>query len=131
MDIIALANELNTDPLERGYSGMSDESAAADLNTVYRTRNIEKMEATEVINLIDATEWATVSAENRQVVWNLLHMGEVNPWGVEATLFQNAMAGQTNTLAALAAARVENVSRAEEIGLGWVKVGHVEMARLL
>lgn len=37
MDYQALKTELTTDPLVRGYSGMSDEAAASDLNTEYRT----------------------------------------------------------------------------------------------
>ena len=35
---MTLATELSTDPLVRGYAGMTDVEAAADLNTVYRTR---------------------------------------------------------------------------------------------
>jgi hypothetical protein len=36
MNIAALATELTTDPLTRGYSGMSDQAAADDVNTLYR-----------------------------------------------------------------------------------------------
>lgn len=36
MDYTILATELSSDPLTRGYSGMTDIEAAADLNTVYR-----------------------------------------------------------------------------------------------
>lgn len=39
MDYVALINELTTDPLTRGYSGMTDAQAATDLNTVYRPAN--------------------------------------------------------------------------------------------
>ena len=35
---MTLATELSTDPLVRGYAGMTDVEAAADLNTTYRTR---------------------------------------------------------------------------------------------
>lgn len=37
MDYTALAAELSTDPLTRGYSAMTDAQAATDLNTVYRS----------------------------------------------------------------------------------------------
>ena len=39
MDYQALNAELTTDPLGRGYSGMSDEAASIDLNTEYRDVN--------------------------------------------------------------------------------------------
>ena len=39
MDYQLLNTELTTDPLGRGYSGMSDEAARIDLNTEYRDRN--------------------------------------------------------------------------------------------
>jgi hypothetical protein len=39
MDITALNTELITDPLGRGYSGMTDEEATDDLNTEYRDVN--------------------------------------------------------------------------------------------
>ena len=39
MDFVALKAELDNDPLTRGYSGMTDEQAAIDLNTEYRTVN--------------------------------------------------------------------------------------------
>lgn len=37
MDYPVLADELTTDPLVRGYAGMTDAQAADDLNTVYRS----------------------------------------------------------------------------------------------
>lgn len=35
-NLVALKSELDTDPLTRGYSGMSDQEAADDLNAAYR-----------------------------------------------------------------------------------------------
>jgi len=37
-NIKALADELRNDPLSRGYSSMTDQEAADDLNTAYRTQ---------------------------------------------------------------------------------------------
>jgi len=41
----ALKDELLTDPLGRGYSGMSDQAAVDDLDTVYRLCNRTSMTA--------------------------------------------------------------------------------------
>ena len=55
-------------------------------------------------------------------------MGDnLNPFGIEATIFNNVF-GASNTITALQAARIEQISRATELSLGHVKVGHVEMA---
>ena len=40
-DIEALATELANDPLGRGYASMTDQEAANDLNTAYRTYTVE------------------------------------------------------------------------------------------
>ncbi len=42
-----LRTELLTDPLVRGYSTMSDQEAADDLNTEYRSRDRTSMDPTE------------------------------------------------------------------------------------
>jgi len=39
-DIDALSQELTNDPLGRGYSGMTDQQAADDLNTAYRAYTV-------------------------------------------------------------------------------------------
>ena len=38
-DLTTIKTELDTDPLVRGYSGMSDKAAADDMNTIYRPGN--------------------------------------------------------------------------------------------
>jgi hypothetical protein len=61
-------------------------------------------------------------------VWNILHLGNINPFGIEADLMQDIF-GASTTITALQAARKENISRAEELGLGVVGAGQVEEAR--
>ncbi len=123
-----LKTELTDDTLGRGYAGMSDQAAADDLNTAYRSRDRQTMTASEVANAIDLTELTALSAEADAEVWRWLSLGTLNPFGVEATRF-TAIFGAGNTIAALQAARVEAITRAQELGLGTVKPGHVEEAR--
>ena len=130
MDYVALKAELTADPLSRGYSGMSDSAAAADLNTVYRTRPKDTMTGSEILQAINKTEFTALTAANKQLVWDLLHLGTLNPFGVEAALFVDAFGGGSATIAALAAARVDDVSRGEELGLGTVYPGDIENARM-
>ncbi len=129
MDYAKLKAELTDDSLTRGYSGMTDVQAAADLNTVYRERNKASMSGSEVINNVDPGEWNALTDAQREAVWNIVHLGTLNPFGIEATMLTAVFGAESNTIAALAAARKESVSRAVELGLGTVAPGDVENAR--
>lgn len=128
-DYLALQQELINDPLGRGYSTMSDLEAANDLNTLYRTRNRETMEASEVYNAVDEAEFVALTADQKQEVWDIVHMGTVNPFGLEADRFLSIFGGGSNTITTLAELRVENVSRAQELNLGEINEGAVAIAR--
>lgn len=129
MNLAILTAELTDDPLSRGYAAMSDAAAATDLNAVYRTRNKSSMTGSEILNAVNAGEWTALNDVQRQTVWNILHLGTLNPFGVEATLMIAVFEAGSATITALADARKENISRAAELGLGFVSPGHVENAR--
>lgn len=125
-----LRDELLNDPLARGYAGMSDEDAAADLNTVYRERNRTNMSASEIYQAIDRAEFlgASIDDTQRQEIYNLLFFDSIDPFGKEADVFVEIF-GTGPTITALQAARKKSISRATELGLGTVKPGHVGEAR--
>lgn len=127
-----IRTEIDSDTLTRGYSGMTDQQVADDMNTEYRTRNRTAMSASEVYNLVDQTEWAALLDVDRQELWDILHMGgDLNPFGREASRFIAIFPDAGVTLTALASARVDDISRADEIGVGFVKEAHVAFARSL
>jgi hypothetical protein len=128
MDYAALYSEITTDPLGKGYASMAKEQIAESLNAETRTRNRERMEPTEIINAVVLAEWAAVPAGKQQTIWNLLHMGALNPFGIEATLFVDAFGANSATIQALAKSRVQAISRAQELGLPVVAVGHIPEA---
>lgn len=130
MDYAALKSEITNDPLTRGYSGMTDQQLADDLNTVYRTRNRSAMTGKEVKDRIDTTEWSARTDAQKQIILALCNRDDLNPFGIDAQIFQDAMAGATNTLSALNSYRVENISRAEEIFGAVVTVAAIESARV-
>lgn len=129
MDYVALKAELDSDPLTRGYAGMTDQQVADDLNTVYRTRNRAVMSGKEVKDRIDTTEWSGRTDAQKQIVLALCNRDDLDPFGIDAQIFQDEMAGATNTIAALNSYRVENISRGEELGFGAVALYDVESAR--
>ncbi len=128
--IDVLRTELTTDPKTRGYAGMTDEEAADDLNTEYRTRNRTSMTGSEVLQSIDQTRLAGLSAADKERVWQVLHLGQLDPFGVEADILINVFGPGSDTIVALQVARKENVSRAVELGLGSVREGTVAQARV-
>lgn len=130
MDIAALSIELAAGHPDTGPYDANDETAAGQLNAVNRTTNKTSMTGSEILNAVHAGEWGTRTADQKQTVWDIVHLGTVNPFGVEATLMTAAFVGAGGaTIAALVAARVNHVSRAVERELGPVKVGHVAQAR--
>lgn len=129
MDYSKLKDELTDDPLARGYSGMSDTAAAVDLNTAYREQDRTTMTGSEVLNAVDMPEYEALTDANNDKLWQVLHLGTINPFGVEATLLIAIFGAESDTITALAAARKTMISRATELGLGRVKAGYIQAAR--
>ena len=131
MDIAALKAELIAGHPDAGPYDADAAVAAGQLNAVNRTRPRASMTGSEVINAVDPAEFAALEAGPKQMVWDIVHLGTVNPWGIEATLMISIFGAGSATIVALAAARQQAISRAVEIGLGHVRVGDVERARAL
>ncbi len=133
----ALKDELAPDPLARGYSGMTDEEAAADLNTSYRTRNRTSMTGDEIAQQADPAEFnelddgSTNNTADVKSHWLALCGREtINPFAnANAQLVIAIFGGGSTSVSNLNAARVESITRGEELGLGKVKPGHVQDAR--
>lgn len=129
MSLIVLWNEIQDDPLLRGYSGMTDAEIAADLNTAYRERNRTSVTGTEILNAVNKAEYNALTTANKELMWNLVSMGELNPFGIEADLFVDMFGGGSTTISQLQALRVDSISRAAELGLSDVNDGLVIEAR--
>ena len=112
-----------------GLYSADDALAAAQINVVNRTLPRATMTASEVFNAIDKTEFNALSVTNKQLVWDILHLGDVNPFGLEAAIFIDIFGGGSTTITTLAGLRVTNVSRADELGLGRIGPGLVTEAR--
>ena len=129
MDLAPVTAELTDDPLGRGYSGMTDAEALADLYTAYITQTRSSMSASEVLNAVDVPEFNALDADAQRRIWDVLHCGSVNPSGVEATIFTAAFGAGSATIIALVAARTELITRAAELGLSALRVGDIQKAR--
>lgn len=130
MDYQVLKTEIDTDPLTRGYAGMTDQQVADSLNAVNRTRNRASMTGKEVKDRIDTVDWDTRTDAQKSQLLSLFARDDLNPFGIDAHIFQEAMTGAAGTsVSDLSTYRVENISRGEELGLGTVSSADVDSAR--
>ena len=125
----ALKAELTNDPEGRGYSGMSDAQAAASFATLDRERNVTTVSGQEIFEAVVAADYTALSADDRQLFLAIVGMGTILVNGTNTKTALTTMFAATPTLANLAALQTETVSRATELGLGLVKVGHIQEAR--
>lgn len=134
MDIAVLATELTTDPLGRGYAGMSDAQAAASLNTANRDGpDRDVIPSYELINATVPAEWAALSAAEKQRYQTITGAGmvDISNTNVRSSLAAMFTAGTTTRTNMLALRAGPQISRATELGLGVVGDGHVASARAL
>ncbi len=132
MNYQVLAVELAAGHPDTGAYDADDAIAAVKMNVVNRTAPKATMTASEVYNAIDAGEFAGLDTDAlRQEVWNILHLGTLNPHGAEKDRMVAIFGAGSATISALSAARVNIVSRAAELGLGVVREGTITQARAM
>ncbi len=130
MDIDVLKAELTDDDLERGYSGMTDEEVATSLNNLIdRTRNRTTMSGREVAAEIVDAEYDALSDAKKNQILSLTSASDIDPFGFAANVIKGVFTLGSDTLTALVTARVQNISRSVELGLGVIRIGHVQQAR--
>jgi hypothetical protein len=129
VDYAKLKDELVNDPESYGYSGMTPAEVVASLRVVNRTRPRASLTGSEVFNAVVKGEYNVLPEPDQGSVWDVLHLGTINPFGIEADLFADIFGPQSQTITNLKAIRVEAISREVELGLGRVGVGTVEFVR--
>lgn len=122
----ALQNERTNDPLARGYSGMDDSQFLTSITTSDRTRNRTAMTGKEVKDRIDTADWDSRTDAQKSQLLSLFARDDLDPFGIDAHIFQETMTGAAGTsVADLNAYRVESITRAEELGLPTPTLGDV------
>jgi hypothetical protein len=128
-----LIAEIQNDPESRGYLGsptMSDQEIADDLNTVYRTRNKTSITGSEVFEQTDATEYDALTDVKKSQWLSFCGISILDPFGSGKDVVIEIFGGGSNTVTNLNNIRIENITRANELGLPTITIGHVESARL-
>lgn len=130
MDINALKAELAGEHPDTGPYDADDAIAAEQLNKVNRTRNRTSMSGRELAASIINADYDELSDIKKSHILSLSSGDNIDPYGFAANVIKNIFGPGSQTVVALADARVEDISRATEIGLGVVAPGHVENARM-
>ncbi len=130
MDIDALKIELLAGHPDTGAYSVDDQIAADELNAVNRTRARGTVTGSEVLNATDDVEFTALQAANKGRWLAMCGVDEINTGsGVAKSIEADLFGAGTTTRTNLLALKNPPASRAEEIGLGFVRVGHVIEAR--
>lgn len=131
--IQAIRDELDTDPLVRGYAGMTNQQASDSLNAVDQVRIRSSISGSEIFKATNSTEFDALTDAQRAEWLRLCAIDEINPSNATpaAAIVARLFGGGSTTIGNLAALRNETVSRATVIGVGTVNIGDVENARSL
>lgn len=130
MNYQVLNSEITSDPAGLGYAGKNDAQIAALLNAINQTSQRDIIPAYEILEAMDATEFAALSAAQKTIYQIFISAGSVNIKGANTRAAFGAMFGAgTATRAAILALRDVQRSRADALGLGLVTAGDVFLAR--
>jgi len=127
--INVIREEITVDPLALGYAAMSDIEVVNSMNALTRTRNVKILTGAQLGAAIDESEYKSLADADKVAVREMVSQTEIDPFGFSAIVIRDIFAVNSNTLTALAALRIDAISRATELGINVVKKGHVEMAR--
>lgn len=130
MDYTVLATEISTDPLVRGYSGMTDAQIAEDINTVYRTCRRDYIFGWEGFNATDDVEYGALTDAQKSSWDALCAIEQIDVTsGVAKSREAELFGPGTTTRSNLLALRDPPCSRGEELGLGFVLTSDVTFAK--
>lgn len=127
-----LREELENDPLERGYAQMSNAEVATDLNTEYRTRNTYQFRASELLSVIDLPEYNGLTGSEKAEIKFILQVPGIHdssPGSTTREVLIQFFGKESQTLTNLDEMTSESISRAEELGLPTVRRYHVSKVR--
>lgn len=131
-----LEAEVTTDPLGRGYSGMTDEQVVVSLNAVDRDVIKPSLSGDEIFNAADGAELAalakgtTAQKAEFQMFLSICARDSIDPQGNATTrLIREIFGAGSTTLTNLGTLRTQTVSRAVELGLGQDSIGAADVAR--
>ncbi len=112
------------------YSGLSDQAAAAALNAANISVDVHTISGSDVFEATTQTDYAALTATQKNLYHAIMGMDSITVRGSNTRAALLAMFGAgTQTRTNLGALQTRMMSRAEQIGLGRVEAGQVQMVR--
>lgn len=127
--IKALKAEIEDNPAI--YSALSNKQCADSLNDKSIERNLTSLLGSQIWEATNAGEYDALADPAKDQWLALCKIVNVDPFGPAADVAISIFGGGSQTIIALSALRVEQVSRSTELGFQKVREGHVEMARAI
>lgn len=129
-DLLTLRTEILSDPLTRGYAGMSPAQRLTDINTIYRTFTRTSIGADAIRSAIVAAEYIALSTDLKIAVGFALATGSVDltAGSMERTVLQTAFGAGSDTRAAIIDLVTVEQSRAAELGFGTINIDDMTAA---
>jgi hypothetical protein len=131
MNIEVLQAELLAGHPETGAYDADNQIAADQINAVNVERNKTSMTGREMAENIDDAEYDILADVKKSQIISLTGASDIDPFGFVANVLKDVFTVGSTTITNLQAARVETVSQATVLGLGFVYPGHIEAARAL
>ena len=133
MDYIALKAELDAGHPDTGAYNV-DAGLVGDksgqINVVNRTRQRDFVTGSEILNATDDAEFSALTDAQKDRWLSMCGIDQIDTSsGIAKSLEAALFGGGTTTRANLIALKIEAVSRAVELSLGFVTAGDVEFAR--
>jgi len=128
MNIEVLKAELVSGHPVTGAYDADDQVAADQINVVNIVRNKTSMSGRQIADNVDNAEYDALTDVKKAQLLALTGAADIDPFGFVANVIKDIF-GSSTTLSALAVARVETVSQATVLGLGFIYPGHIEIAR--
>ena len=124
-----LKDEIDNDPLGRGYAGMSDQEVTDDMLTEYRSVSVGSIPSEDIVAALVPSEVNVLTVVQQRNLWGVIGAGSVKPDDTEVkNFFADLFGAGTTTRANLLALATQLISRAAELGIR-VKPGLVAEAR--
>ena len=80
MTIATIKAEITTDPLNRGYTGMTDQQVVDSLHVQDRSQNIASLTGDVMFQQTDATEFAALADVKKQLWLAMCGRSDVDPF---------------------------------------------------
>ena len=113
------------------YDGTTDQEAADELNAVDKVVDVETVTSQQIFEAVVPAEYTALTSDQKTMFWGILGMGDIYVNNTNTRIAITSLFSPGDTLSALADLQTQTISRATELGLGFVYAGHIQNARAL